>query len=76
MEGTMSYYVILRHTRTVQSMSHNGGGWVIVERSGRFWVMVHGKEKRKKINEVRHLAKYGHNTPDEPESEEDEADQV
>ena len=43
-------------------MSHDGGMWVIVERSGRFWVVVHGKEKWKKENEVRYLTKRGHDT--------------
>ena len=36
--------------------------WAIVERSGRFWVVVHGKEKWKKVNEVRYLMKRGHDT--------------
>ena len=43
MEGTTSFYVILRHTRVVWSMSHNGGIWSSVECSGRFWMMVQGK---------------------------------
>ena len=46
MEGTTSFYVMLRHTGMVQNVHHSGGGWIIVERSGRFWVMVQGKEKR------------------------------
>ena len=41
-------------------MSQDGGMWAIVERSGRFWVVVHGKEKWKKVNEVRYLTKRGH----------------
>ena len=40
------YYVILRHTGTAQNIRHNGGGWVIVECSRWFWVMVQGKEER------------------------------
>ena len=44
----------------VWSMSHNGSKWVIVERSGMFWVMVHGKEEWKKINEVHYLPERGH----------------
>ena len=53
-------YVILCHTRLVWNMSHDGSMWVIVERSRRFWVVVHGKEKQKKINEVRYLSECGH----------------
>ena len=45
-------------------MSRDGGMWVIVERSGRFWVVVHGKEKRKKENEVRYLTERGRNRLD------------
>ena len=41
-------------------MSHNGGEWVIVERSRRFWVVVQRKEKWKEVNKVRHLTKRGH----------------
>ena len=41
-------------------MSHNGSMWVIVEHSRRFWVVVHGKEKQEKINEVRYLPEHGH----------------
>ena len=43
-------------------MCHGGSKWVIVEHSGRFWVVVQRKEKWKKINEVRYLTKCGHNT--------------
>ena len=42
-------------------MSHSGSTWVIMERSGRFWVMVQRKEKWKKVKEVRHLLEHGHN---------------
>ena len=45
-EGTTSLYVILRHTGMIPNMSHNGGGWINVERSGMFWVMVQREKKR------------------------------
>ena len=34
-------------------MSHDGGVWVIVERSGGFWVVVHGKGKRNGRKEMK-----------------------
>ena len=43
-------------------MHHGRSKWVIVDRSGRFWMVVQGKEKRKKINKVQHLPKRGHDT--------------
>ena len=43
-------------------MRHNGSKWVIVERSGGFWMVIQGEKKRKKINEVRHLLERGHDT--------------
>ena len=46
----------------VWSMRHGGSKWVIMECSGRFWMVVQRKEKRKKINEVRHLPEHGHDT--------------
>ena len=42
-------------------MRHDGDMWVRRERSGRFWVVVQRKEKRKKVNKVRRLTKCGHN---------------
>ena len=60
LEAHGTYYVILRHTGTVWSMRHGGSKWVIIERSGGFWVMIQRKEKRKKRNEVRHLLERGH----------------
>ena len=45
-------YVTLRHTKVVWSICHVRGAWTTVERSERFWMMVQGKEKRKKVNKV------------------------
>ena len=41
-------------------MRHGGSKWVIVEHSGRFWVVIQGEKKRKKVKEVRHLHERGH----------------
>ena len=60
-EAHRRYYIILRHTRMVQSTRHNGSKWIIMERSGRFWVMVQRIEEQKEINEVRYFEKSGRN---------------
>ena len=49
-------------------MSHGRGTWIIIERSGRFWMVIQGKEKRKKIKEVRHLLERVHDKSGFPES--------
>ena len=36
--------------------------WVIIERSGRFWVQIQRIEEWKKIDKVRHLSDRGHDT--------------
>ena len=36
--------------------------WAIVEHSGRFWMVVQRKEKRKKINEVLDASDHSHDT--------------
>ena len=35
--------------------------WVFIERSRRFWMVVQGEKKRKKVNKVRHLSERSHN---------------
>ena len=44
----------------VWSIRHGGSMWVIGEHSRRFWMVVQGKEKWKKINKVRYPSKRGH----------------
>ena len=53
-------YVTLHRTKVVWSIHRVRGAWTIIERSGRFWMMVQGKEKWKKINKVQHLSECGH----------------
>ena len=43
-------------------MRHDRDKWVRIERSGRFLIVIQRKEKRKEVNKVRRLTKYGHNT--------------
>ena len=44
-EAHRRYYVTLHHTRMVWRRRHRGSMWVIIEHSGRVWVMVQGKRK-------------------------------
>ena len=41
-------------------MSHDGGMWVRIERSGKFWMVVQREKKWYKVNNVQNLMKRGH----------------
>ena len=51
---------MLRHTRLVWNVCHISNVWMVVECSGRFWMVVQGKEKQEKVNKVQHLPDRGH----------------